>query len=203
MSLQPLYAIPITLSSSSVAVSPAFTASFPSLSFPQSCCLAHPQSTSHQIEWSTEYFLFTESPKRRKSPELCNKLPSLSPPNCAMHFKLDQRETFQRAQDGGEESKETITAEGGEAEVDYEDKGCVTVVKTPRCPSFEILHPTICSSSNEFVIYLLLATQGLWSSASRVWCRNSPRQWMREGMCACVYFNFVFVSIISEHCEGQ
>lgn len=45
-----------------------------------------------------------------------------------MHIKLDQRGTFQRAHDRGEESKETITAEGGEAEVDYEDKGYVTVV---------------------------------------------------------------------------
>lgn len=78
------------------------------------------------------------------------------PPNCAMHIKLDQRGTFQRAHDGGEE-----TAEGEETEVDYEDKGYATVVKTPRCPRFKILHPTICSSSNEFVIYLLLESQGL------------------------------------------
>lgn len=63
-----------------------------------------------------------------------------------MHIKLDQSGTLQRAHDGGEESKETITAEGGEAEVDYEDKGYVTVVKTLQVSPFEILHPTICSS---------------------------------------------------------
>ena len=55
----------------------------------------------------------------------------------------------------------TITAEAGDTEVDYEDKGYVTVVKPPRCPRFEILHPTICSNSNEFAIYSLL---DLWSS---------------------------------------
>lgn len=53
-------------------------------------------------------------------------------PNCAMHIKLDQSGTFQRAHDGRGESKEKITAEGGEAELDYEDKGYVMVVKPPR-----------------------------------------------------------------------
>lgn len=110
----------------------------------------HPQKGGRDLNYATNY------------------RPCPPPPNCAMHIKLDQRGTFQRAHDEGEQSKETITAEGGEAEVDCEDKGYVTVVKTPRCPSFEILHPTICSSSDEFVIYLLLASQGLWSSVCRV-----------------------------------
>lgn len=58
----------------------------------------------------------------------------LVPPEYAMHNKLDQKGTFQRAHDGGEESKEAITAEGRETQVEYRDKGYVTVVKPPQMP---------------------------------------------------------------------
>lgn len=88
---------------------------------------------------------------------------------------------------------ETITAEGGETEVDYEDKGYVTVVKTPRCPHFEILHPTICSGSNEFAIYSLL---DLWSSGFDV----EPVLMDERGH---VCFYLYFISIKFEHRKGQ
>lgn len=69
---------------------------------------------------------------------------------------------------GYKETKERITGERSKAEVDCEDKGYVMVVKTPRCPGFEILHPTTCSKSNKFWIYLLVASQSLWESVSRI-----------------------------------
>lgn len=53
-------------------------------------------------------------------------------PNCAMHIKLDKRGTFQRARDGrgGKKSrKRRLEQREGGTEVDYEDKGYVTVVK--------------------------------------------------------------------------
>ncbi|TKS90840.1 Collagen alpha-1(VII) chain [Collichthys lucidus] len=86
-----------------------------------------------------------------------------------MHNKLDQKGTFQRAHDGREDSQETITAEGRETQVEYRDKGYVTVVKTPRCPCFEILHPTICSSFNEFGIFLFLLSPRV---KYRIYCDN-------------------------------
>lgn len=101
---------------------------------------------------------------------------------------------------GYKETKERITGERSKAEVDYEDKGYVMVVKTPRCPCFEILHPTTCSNSNKFWIYLLVASQSLWESVSRIWCRNKQPTLVDER--GHVYFNLALF-FLWNHCEGQ
>lgn len=69
----------------------------------------------------------------------------------------------------------------------------MTVVKCPRCPCFEGLHLTICSSFNECVMYLLLVSRYLYKLVIKLDAEKCGQFMSFTSFCFCKHPNMHIV----------